>query len=133
MQQLSESQAEKVSEEQFYFADSNFFNVFNFSLLAGKKSAIASPSAIILTESTAKRYFGNASPLGQTVLIGDSLSLEVQGVMEDTPANSHFSMDFLTSIAVLKQYYHNPGPLELLVALAVDIRKASASSYNIIV
>jgi len=112
VQRLNDTQAERLNEEQFYFADSNFFDVFNFRLLRGEANVLASPSAIIVTESTAQRYFGDQDPLGQTIRIGDSLSLEVQGVMEDTPENSHFSMDFLTSIAALKQYYNNPGPFE---------------------
>ena len=112
VQRLSDARAERLNEEQFYFADSSFFDVFNFRLLRGKANTLASPNAVILTESTAQRYFGDQEPLGQTIRIGDSLSLEVQGVMEDTPDNSHFSMDFLTSIATLKQYYNNPGPFE---------------------
>ena len=112
VQRLDDAQAERLNEEQFYFADSNFFDVFNFRLLRGEANILASPSAVILTESTAQRYFGDQDPLGQTIRIGDSLSLEVQGVMEDSPNNSHFSMDFLTSIAALKQYYNNPGPFE---------------------
>ncbi|MEM6843521.1 MAG: ABC transporter permease [Bacteroidota bacterium] len=112
VQRLNDTQAERLNEERFYFADDNFFDVFNFRLLIGDKNVLTSPSAVILTESTAQRYFGDQDPLGQTIRIGDSLSLEVQGVMEDTPENSHFSMDFLTSIAALKQYYNNPGPFE---------------------
>lgn len=112
VQRLDDTRTERVNEEQFYFADSSFFDVFNFRLLVGEVSVLASPSAVILTESTAQRHFGDQNPLGQTIRIGDSLSLEVQGVMEDTPDNSHFTMDFLTSIAVLKQYYNNPGPFE---------------------
>ncbi|WKN40687.1 ABC transporter permease [Tunicatimonas pelagia] len=112
VQRLDDARAERLSEEQFYFADSNFFDVFNFQLLMGDKDVLASPSAVILTESTAQRYFGDQDPLGQAIRIGDSLSLEVQGVMEDTPENAHFSVDFLTSIAALKQYYNNPGPFE---------------------
>ncbi len=112
VQKLDESRAERLNEKRFYFADSNFFDVFSFRLVVGEKNVLTSPNAVVLTESSAKRYFGNEDPLGQTLLIGDSLSLEVQGIMEDTPKNSHFSMDFLTSITALKQYYNNPGPFE---------------------
>ena len=84
VQRLSDTREERLSEEQFYFADSSFFDVFNFCLLRGEANALASPSAVIFTESTALRYFGDQEPLGQTIRIGDSLSLEVQGVMEDT-------------------------------------------------
>jgi putative ABC transport system permease protein len=47
------------------FADSSFFNVFSFSLLEGDPhTALSGPRKVILTESTARRYFGSTDPLG---------------------------------------------------------------------
>lgn len=103
---------EKLNEDQFFFADDNFFKVFNFKILQGDERALSLPNAVILTVSTAKKYFGDQEPIGKVISIGDSLSLTVQGLMEDSPKNSHFSMDFITSIATLKAYYNAPGTFD---------------------
>jgi putative ABC transport system permease protein len=60
----------RFNEPDFYFADSSFFNVFSFPLVAGDaKTALAKPGSIVLTETTAKKYFGNVNPLGKIVEI----------------------------------------------------------------
>jgi hypothetical protein len=56
----------KFNESNFYFVDSTVFEVFTFPFLLGDpKTALARPGTIVLTESTAKRYFGNDSPIGK--------------------------------------------------------------------
>ena len=60
-----------LNEQNFYYADSAFFRVFSFPLLKGNAStALNAPNQIVITESTAKRYFGKEDPIGKMVNIG---------------------------------------------------------------
>ena len=90
-------------ESRFMFADSSFFDVFSFSLLKGdRRTALSGPKKVILTESTAHRYFGDTDPMGKLLRIGtDSLDYLVTGVMADVPSNSQFKFDFLASFSSL--------------------------------
>jgi putative ABC transport system permease protein len=89
-------------EEGVVRIDSSFFDVFSFPFVKGeKKTATANPNFIILTESTAKRIFGNEDPIGKALkmdivqVAGDFL---VTGIVKDVPENSHFTFDFLISL-----------------------------------
>jgi putative ABC transport system permease protein len=86
-------------ERDSYIADSTVFDVFSFNLLKGdKKTALREPFSIVLTESMAKKYFGNEEPLGQTLKM-DYDNYKVTGVMEDVPENSHFRFSNLISFS----------------------------------
>ena len=91
------------TESGFMFSDSSFFNVFSFSLLEGdSRTALSGPHKVILTESTARRYFGSADPLGKLLRVRtDSADYLVTGVMADIPSNSQFKFDFLASFSSL--------------------------------
>jgi putative ABC transport system permease protein len=92
-----------LSEKGFMFADSNFFSVFSFPLLQGDPArALASPKSVVLTRSTAKRYFGDLNPVGRTLLVGSDSSLyQITGIMADCPASSQIKCDFLASFSSL--------------------------------
>ena len=93
----------RFDEEGFYSADSTFFDVFSFKLLRGKKDeALTQPGGIVITQEMAQKYFGNSDPMGKTLRINDSYELEVTGVMENIPGNTHFHFDFLISYVTLK-------------------------------
>jgi putative ABC transport system permease protein len=86
----------KQFEEDFVMAaESNFFDIFSIKMLKGNpKEALSTVTDLVMTETTAKRYFGNADPLGKTVdFFGQSFT--VKGITEDVPENSHFTYDFL--------------------------------------
>lgn len=86
-------------EYESYIADSTVFDVFSFKLLAGdKKTALREPYSIVLTQSMAKKYFGNEDPVGQTLKM-DYDNYKVTGVMEDVPGNSHFRFSNLISFS----------------------------------
>ena len=87
-------------DNDFYFADSTVFDVFTFPLLAGdERTALNRPYTVVLTASTASTFFGDADPLGQTIVRNNDQEYEVTGVMADVPATSHFTFDFLASFA----------------------------------
>lgn len=84
------------SEYYFLAADSNFFEVFPYRMLKGSPaSVLRHPNTIILTESTAKKYFNNEDPMGKQLEIAGQ-KVEVVGVMENLPENSHMKFDALT-------------------------------------
>jgi putative ABC transport system permease protein len=90
-------------EPRFMFADSSFFDLFSLSLLKGDpNTALSGPKKVILTTSTARKYFGEAEPIGKLLRIGtDSSDYLVTGVMRDIPSNSQFKFDFLASFSSL--------------------------------
>ncbi len=104
---------EKVfSSQQYFYVDSTFFDVFSFSVISGNpKEALYNPKNIVITQSAAKRYFGEENPINKQLEINGA-EFTVQCLIEDIPANSHFSFDFITSftsINNLERYYGNRG------------------------
>jgi putative ABC transport system permease protein len=86
-------------ESRLIGADSTFFRVFHIPLLYGNpEECLTNPDGLVMTASTARRYFGNANPLGQTVqLLGGQTprQLTVTAVCADLPENVHFAFDLL--------------------------------------
>ena len=88
------------SEKHFLFADSTFFNVFSPQFIEGNpKTALSQPNTVVITESTAKKYFGNQNPMGKILNLDHTKNFLVTGVLHDVPTNSHFHFDFLGSIS----------------------------------
>ena len=87
----------KQFEENFIMAaDSNFFQVFSIKLLSGDpKNVLSKITDIVVTEETAKRYFGTNDPVGKTLKIFNQ-DFNITGVCENIPENSHFKFDFLS-------------------------------------
>ncbi len=74
------------------FADPSFFDVFTFPLVKGDPAtALAGPDSLVITESAARRYFGNEDPMGRTLRLLDRFDLKVTGVARDVPRSSHLS------------------------------------------
>lgn len=88
----------KIADAEMMYADSSFFDVFTFPAVRGDlKTALIQPYSIVLTESMAKKYFGSASPVGQTMQLSDTIPLTVTAVVKDVPAASHFRFDCVLS------------------------------------
>ena len=101
-------QDKKIPNSQIMYADSTFFDIFTFPIISGdRQKALVNPYSIILTESMAKKYFGNASPLGKTMQLSDTVPLTVTGVVKDVPANSHFSFDCILSRTTINALNQN--------------------------
>lgn len=89
---------QRFYEENFFFADSNFFAVFDVPFRYGDPStALAEPASIVITTSVAQKYFGEANVVGQTLTYDNRVPLTVTGVIEDLPSNTHFAFDMLAS------------------------------------
>jgi putative ABC transport system permease protein len=93
----------KINEKNFLFADSSFFDIFSFKLLKGDaKTALTEPRSVVMTETGAKRYFGNVDPIGKLLKVeSDTILYKVTGLMEDPPENSHFHFDLMGSMSTL--------------------------------
>ncbi len=90
-------------ESRFFYADSTFFEVFDFELIKGDpKQALKNPESVILTQSTAEKYFGATDPIGKTIRVDDRKDFLVTGIMQNIPANSHLQFDFLASFNSLR-------------------------------
>lgn len=91
----------KFREEHVCFADSNFFSFFGYPVLKGdRRSFLNAPNSIVLSESAARRYFGNADPLGKYLevsTINSSFRCQVTGVFADLPPNSTMQFNMLLS------------------------------------
>ena len=87
----------KQFEEDFIMAaDSNFFTFFSIRVLKGDpKKVLLQQNDVVLTEETAKRYFGNSDPVGKTIRMFNQ-DFHVSGICENVPDNSHFKFDFLS-------------------------------------
>src|ERR1700761_7240660 len=84
-------------ESRFMYADPSFFSLFSFPLVKGDKAnALSSIDKIVVTESTAKKYFGDDEPIGKTLVVGNK-SYIVSAVAKDAPSNSQIKFDFLVS------------------------------------
>ena len=89
-------------EEKFYWAEKDLFNIFDFKLIKGnKETALSQPNSVIVTETIAKRLFGDEDPLGKIINYEGQRDLAVTGVVEDAPKNSHFKFDYLASFITL--------------------------------
>ena len=92
------------TEEKLAFAQSNFFEFFNFDLLHGMKNRVLKePYYVVLSERKAREYFKDKSPVGQSITIENAydktgFNAEVSGVFSDMPENSHFQFDILISM-----------------------------------
>src|SRR6185437_10892618 len=82
-------------------ADQNLFSIFTLPMLEGDaKTALTEPNAVVITQQTAKKYFGNADAIGKTISVSlDSNRLyRVTGIIKNIPSNSHFHFDLFASM-----------------------------------
>ena len=85
-------------EEDIFYADPSIFKIFTFPMTQGNpETALERAYTVVITEEIAEKYFGNESPLEQTLLFNNSDEYTITGVVENVPRNSHFTFDFLLS------------------------------------
>ncbi len=91
---------QNFKEERVIFADNAIFDIFTLPLLAGEAAAaLTAPNTVVINQTTAKKYFGDANPVGQTLLFDNSEAYKVTGVFADMPDNGHFHFDFIAALA----------------------------------
>ncbi|WCT10959.1 ABC transporter permease [Mucilaginibacter jinjuensis] len=85
-------------EKQLAFTDPAFFSMLDFHLIDGNaKKPFPDNNSVVITQSTAKKYFGNAEPVGKVITI-DKFSFTVTGIIKDGPTNSSFNYKLLAPI-----------------------------------
>ena len=97
----------KIQEREFYFVDHDVFDVFSWKMIQGDaKTALKAPNSLVITQSIAKKYFGDEDPIGKVLNFENhQADMKVTGVMENIPGNSHFSVDFLCSFKTLEDFF----------------------------
>ncbi len=89
----------RYNEERAVYADENFFQIFGFPLIDGNPVKVLSErNQVVLSESTAKRYFGTENPIGKTITYRGFREGVVTGIMQDFPENSHMQFDIVSSL-----------------------------------
>ena len=92
---------ENYQEQEFYLVDNAFFEMFSYPLIKGdKETVLASPNSVVLTPKSAEKYFGNTDVVGkviETQIQGQTLQLQVTGLMKEFPDNSHLQTEMLVS------------------------------------
>ncbi|MDQ2657684.1 MAG: ABC transporter permease [Bacteroidota bacterium] len=90
-------------EEGVYYATPSFFTVFTVPLIQGIDSmALKEPFKVVLSESLAKKYFGQEDPIGKTIRNNGTMEFEVTGVFADLPPNTHMNINALFSYATFE-------------------------------
>ncbi|HWD89137.1 MAG TPA: ABC transporter permease [Mucilaginibacter sp.] len=91
---------ENILEYEMIFADPSLFDVFTLPMLYGDKAtALKNPNTVVISESTAKKYFGRTNVLGESLITDQAQPLKVTGVIKDIPTQSHFTADFIISMS----------------------------------
>ena len=104
---LVEYGEKKYEEERMFFADKEAFEIFDYDLISGdKKTALAEPFTAVLSETTAKKYFGNEDPIGKTLTMDEENEIEVTGIFKDMPENTHFASDAFISMETGKSVFN---------------------------
>ncbi|MCP4725700.1 MAG: ABC transporter permease, partial [bacterium] len=114
---LVQRETSKFMERNFGKVDPEIFEIFDFPFVEGDPvTALRDPNSIVLTETTAKKYFGDEEPMGKTLTMrirrGTKIdvtpyNMKVTGIIEDFRSNSHFKLDFFIPISSVNWGYEN--------------------------
>jgi putative ABC transport system permease protein len=97
------------TEENIYFASTDFFKIFSIKLIQGQDSVVLKePFKMVLSRSMAKKYFGNENPIGKMIKNNGKEDYEITGVFEDLPANTHMQIAALFSFSSLNKMWNDP-------------------------
>lgn len=99
-----EESVQTFNEPLVTYVDHSLFDIFTFPLIHGDpQTVLTQPNTLVLTATTAEKYFGNTNPVGQTMVLDNNETFVVDGVCEDIPANSHFHYDVFLSLEGLPE------------------------------
>lgn len=103
----------KFAEDKGYYADASFLRMFKVQLIAGNPStALDGPDKLLLSETTAKKYFGTGEAMGKRLVYRNpefTRTFEVTGVFKDYPSNSHLIVNHIVSYATLSDINRQSG------------------------
>ncbi len=108
---LIEYEGQKFNENALFFADSTYFDIFNHTFIAGDRTkALNEPNSVVITESTARKYFRDQDPMGKVFKFETFIPLKVTGVVKDLPPQTHLRFDFLASMSSVRQAFRGNLP-----------------------
>jgi putative ABC transport system permease protein len=123
---------DKTIELAVYYTDSTFFNLFSFELAEGdKKSCLASPQGIVITERGAKKIFGSGDPLGKEVFINGN-TFTVTAVAKDPPVNTNMQFDCLAPVGRLIRNLQYPPNWEGGLTFYTYVRLIKGADYRLL-
>ncbi|MFC1724943.1 ABC transporter permease [candidate division KSB1 bacterium] len=129
MGQSIEYEGESYLCNNFGIADPSFFRMFSFPFIKGDpNNALSEKFSIVLTESMAKKFFGDEDPMGKTMFIQISRNpFTVTGVIKDVPETSHMYFECVMPFIVCKDWFHaDPESWKLTMYYTyIQLRKGS--------
>jgi len=97
------------AEDRSVFTDASFFQMFDFPLIQGNNAnPFSDKNSVVLTASTAKKYFDNSNPLGKVITVNGNINLRVTGIVADFPGNTSLTADILMPMALLNYMQYVP-------------------------
>lgn len=95
---------ENIQENNLVFAGSKLFDVFTLPMVEGDPStALSEPHSVVITKSTAMKYFNQIDVIGRSLLLNDTSNYKITGVIKDIVKQSHFNYDFFLSVSTLPE------------------------------
>lgn len=92
----------EYQERKFYMADSSFFTLFDYDFEFGNRDKVfETTNSVVITHDIAKKYFGEANPLGKIITFQDTVALRVTGVLAPPRGKTHLDFDFLAHSKLL--------------------------------
>jgi len=100
--QLFKYKDKVFSEQNNFFTDPSLFSVFEFKLIKGNPSdPFPDDNSVVITETMAKKYFGNDEAVGKVIVADDKVNFKITGIVNDFPKNSTFRADMLFPMSLL--------------------------------
>jgi putative ABC transport system permease protein len=94
--------------DHMIYADSGFFDVFSFRFVKGNPHYVINvPNYIVLTESTARKIFGDEDPMNKSIMVNNKVTYTVMGIIEDV-TRFHLKINAVASFVSLREFYNNP-------------------------
>lgn len=90
----------RFKEDKVAWVDPSLFDIFSFNFIVGTKgsSSLQQPGTMVITEKTARKYFGDEDPIGKTIKVGNEYNYLITAVIQEMPDNSHFKFDIFMTL-----------------------------------
>ena len=90
----------RFKEDKVAWVDPSLFDIFSFNFIVGTKgsSSLQQPGTMVITEETARKYFGDEDPIGKTIKVGNEYNYLITAVIQEMPDNSHFKFDIFMTL-----------------------------------